>query len=118
MLAIKTELQKNEHYYHAIIHLTFRLLGIYIESQVQTSDGRIDAIVQTPNYVYAFEFKLGGTPLDGSASEALQQVKDKGSGGVPHLVPYFHQGKKCIGIGLNFSIETKKVQELLWEEIK
>ena len=100
--------KENEHYYHAIIHLTFRLLGIYIESQVQTSDGRIDAIVQTPNYVYTFEFKL-----DGSASEALQQVKDKG-----YLVPYFHQGKKCIGIGLNFSIETKKVQELLWEEIK
>ena len=108
MLSIKTELQKNEHYYHAIIHLTFRLLGIYIESQVQTSDGRIDAIVQTPNYVYAVEFKL-----DGSASEALQQVKDKG-----YLVPYQHQGRTCIGIGLNFSIETKKVQALLWEEIK
>ena len=99
--------RENEHYYHAIIHLTFRLLGIYIESQVQTSDGRIDALVQTPNYVYAFEFKL-----DGSASEALQQVKDKG-----YLQPYFHQGKVCIGIGLNFSTETKKVQELLWEEI-
>ena len=100
--------KENEHYYHAIIHLTFRLLGIYIGSQVQTSDGRIDALVQTPNYVYAFEFKL-----DGSASEALQQVKDKG-----YLVPYFHQGKKCIGIGLNFSTETKKVQALLWEEIE
>ena len=100
--------RENEHYYHAIIHLTFRLLGIYIESQVQTSDGRIDALVQTPNYVYAFEFKL-----DGSASEALQQVKDKG-----YLMPYQHQGKICIGIGINFSVETKKVQALLWEEIK
>ena len=105
--------KENEHYYHAIIHLTFRLLGIYIESQVQTSDGRIDALVQTPNYVYAFEFKL-----DGSATEALQQVKDKGSGGVPHLQPYFHQGKVCIGIGVNFSTETKKVQALLWEKIE
>ena len=99
--------RENEHYYHAIIHLTFRLLGIYIESQVQTSDGRIDALVQTPNYIYAFEFKL-----DGSASKALQQVKDKG-----YLVPYFYQGKQCIGIGVNFSTESKKVQELLWEEI-
>ena len=99
--------RENEHYYHAIIHLTFRLLGIYIESQVQTSDGRIDALVQTPNYVYAFEFKL-----DGSANKALQQVKDK-----EYLQPYFHQGKQCIGIGINFSTATKKVQELLWEEI-
>ena len=100
--------KENEHFYHAIIHLTFRLLGIYVESQVQTSDGRMDALVQTKNYVYAFEFKL-----DGSASEALQQIKDKG-----YLQPYFYQNKISIGIGLNFSTETKKVQEILWEEIK
>jgi hypothetical protein len=99
--------RENEHYYHAIIHLTFRLLGIYVESQVQTSDGRIDALVQLKSYVYAFEFKL-----DGSAEEALQQIKDKG-----YLVPYQHQGKTCVGIGLNFSKEFKKVEKLLWEEI-
>ncbi len=99
--------KENEHFYHAIIHLTFRLLGIYVESQVQTSDGRIDALVQVDNYVYAFEFKL-----DGSASEALQQVKTKG-----YLQPYQNQGKNCIGIGINFSKELKKVEEVLWEEI-
>jgi Predicted AAA-ATPase/PD-(D/E)XK nuclease superfamily len=101
------------HFYHAIIHLTFRLLGIYVESQVQTSDGRIDALVQVNEYVYAFEFKL-----DGSASQALQQIKDKG-----YLQPYQNQGKRnaartCIGIGVNFSKELKKVEEILWEEIK
>ena len=100
--------KENEHYYHAIIHLTFRLLGVYIESQVQTSDGRIDALVQTPNYVYAFEFKLGG-----KAKVALQQVKDKG-----YLIPYLNQNKICICIGVNFSKEKKQVQEILWEEIK
>jgi hypothetical protein len=100
--------KENEHYYHAIIHLTFRLLGIYVESQVQTSDGRIDAIVQLKEYVYAFEFKLGG-----SATKALQQIKERG-----YLVPYQNQGKTCIGIGLNFSKKLKKVQQLLWEEIK
>jgi Predicted AAA-ATPase/PD-(D/E)XK nuclease superfamily len=99
--------KENEHYYHAIIHLTFRLLGIYAESQVQTSDGRIDAIVQLNDYVYAFEFKL-----DGSAAEALQQIKEKG-----YLMPYQNQGKKCIGIGLNFSKENKKVEKMLWEEM-
>jgi hypothetical protein len=99
--------KENEHYYHAIIHLTFRLLGIYVESQVQTSDGRIDAIVQLDKYVYAFEFKLGG-----SAQKALQQIKERG-----YLVPYQNQGKICIGIGLNFSKKLKKVQQLLWEEL-
>lgn len=99
--------RENEHYYHAIIHLTFRLLGIYVESQVQTADGRIDALVQLKDYVYCFEFKL-----DGSATEALQQIKDKG-----YLQPYLNQGKTCIGIGLNFSKETKKVEKLIWEVI-
>ena len=97
----------NEHFYHAIIHLTFRLLGIYVESQVQTSDGRIDAIVQIEQYVYAFEFKL-----DVSAEAALQQIKTK-----QYLQAYQNQGKTCIGVGVNFSTQTKKVQEILWEEI-
>ncbi|MDZ7896844.1 MAG: AAA family ATPase [Arcicella sp.] len=100
--------KENEHFYHAIIHLTFRLLGIYVESQVQTSDGRIDALVKVNEYVYAFEFKL-----DGSASKALQQIKDK-----KYLQPYQNQGKICIGIGLNFSTKLKKVKEILWEEIE
>jgi hypothetical protein len=99
--------KENEHFYHALIHLTFRLLGIYIESQVQTSDGRIDALVKVNEYVYAFEFKL-----DGSATKALQQIKDKG-----YLQPYQNQEKTCIGIGVNFSTKMKKVEEILWEEI-
>jgi hypothetical protein len=100
--------KENEHFYHALIHLTFRLLGIYVESQVQTSDGRIDALVQLNDYVFAFEFKL-----DGSASEALQQVKDK-----EYLQPYQNQGKKCMGVGVNFSKELKKIENILWEEIE
>ena len=99
--------KENEHFYHAIIHLTFRLLGIYVETQVQTSDGRIDSIVQTQKYIYAFEFKLNE-----SAEKALQQVKDK-----KYLEPYLHHGKSCFGIGVNFSKQDKKVQEILWEEI-
>ncbi len=100
------------HYYHALIHLTFRLLDIYaaaaaVQSQVQTADGRADAIVILEKYVYAFEFKL-----DGDADKALQQIKDKG-----YLLPYLHQNKTCIGIGLNFSKELKKVEKLIWEEI-
>jgi Predicted AAA-ATPase/PD-(D/E)XK nuclease superfamily len=96
------------HYYHAIIHLTFRLLGIYIESQVHSSDGRLDALVQTKDYVYCFEFKLNG-----KADIALKQIKDKG-----YLTPYLHSGKTCIGIGLNFSKKLKKVEKILWEEMK
>jgi hypothetical protein len=103
--------RENEHFYHAIIHLTFRLLGIYVESQVQTSNGRMDALVQTEKYVYAFEFKLSRSKK--VAEKALQQIRGKG-----YLQPYFHQKKKCIGIGVNFSVKQKQVQEIIWEEIQ
>lgn len=98
--------KENEHFYHAIIHLTFKLLGIYVDSEVQTSDGRMDVLVRLPNYVYCFEFKL-----DETADEALQQIRNKG-----YLTPYLHEGKTCIGIGVNFSKEDKKVKELKWEK--
>ena len=98
--------KENEHFYHAIIHLTFKLLGIYIDSEVQTSDGRMDALVRLEKYVYCFEFKL-----DSSAEKALEQIETKG-----YLTPYLHQGKTCIGIGVNFSREEKKVKEFVWRE--
>jgi Predicted AAA-ATPase/PD-(D/E)XK nuclease superfamily len=98
--------KENEHFYHAIIHLTFKLLGIYVDSEVQTSDGRMDALVRLEKYVYCFEFKL-----DESAEIALKQIEKKG-----YLTPYLHQGKTCISIGVNFSKEEKKVKEFLWKE--
>jgi hypothetical protein len=99
--------RENEHFYHAIIHLTFTLLGVYVQSEVQTSDGRMDALVQLKDYIYCFEFKL-----DKSADEAIQQIKDKG-----YLVPFAHENKKRIAVGINFSSKDKKVEEFKWEEV-
>ncbi len=98
--------KENEHFYHAIIHLIFKLLGIYVDSEVQTSDGRMDALVRLEKYVYCFEFKM-----DESAEKALAQIEKKG-----YLTPYLHQGKICVGIGVNFSKEEKRVKEFLWKE--
>ncbi len=99
--------KENEHFYHAIIHLAFTLLGVYVQSEVQTSDGRMDALVRMKEYIYCFEFKL-----DGSAEEALAQIKDKG-----YLQPFAQEDRKKIAVGINFSSEKKKVEALKWEEI-
>ncbi|MEA5141435.1 ATP-binding protein [Arcicella rigui] len=100
--------KENEHFYHAIIHLTFSLLGVYIQSEVQTSDGRMDALIRLKDFVYCIEFKL-----DESAEKAIQQIKDKG-----YLVPFSAENKKLVAIGINFSREKKKVEEVKWEVIK
>jgi hypothetical protein len=94
---------ENERFYHALIHLTFTLLGVYVQSEVHTSRGRCDALVQTQRYVYAFEFKL-----DKTSSEALSQVKTKG-----YLTPYKSLGKELVAVGVNFSTATKSVES--WE---
>ena len=94
---------ENERFYHALIHLTFTLLGVYVQSEVHTSRGRCDALVQTQRYVYGFEFKL-----DKTSSQALSQVKEKG-----YLTPYKPLGKALVAVGVNFSTATKSVES--WE---
>ena len=94
---------ENERFYHALIHLTFTLLGVYVQSEVHTSRGRRDALVQTQRYVYGFEFKL-----DKTSSQALSQVKEKG-----YLTPYKPLGKELVAVGVNFSTATKSVES--WE---
>ncbi len=63
---------KKENYYHSIIYLTFKLLGYYTQSEVSTSEGRIDAVVQTENNIYILEFKVNDT-----AEKAIEQIKNK-----------------------------------------
>jgi hypothetical protein len=99
--------KENEHFYHAIVHLLFSLLGVYINSEVHTKEGRADAMIQIDEGIFCLEFKL-----DKSAEEAIAQIHNKG-----YLKPHLDKGKPCHAIGINFSKETKKVEKLIWEEI-
>ena len=99
--------KENEHFYHAVIHLLFSLLGVYIHSEVQTKDGRADAIILFEDHVYCLQFKL-----DKSAESAIQQVKDKG-----YLDAYRNKASHFSIIGINFSSEEKKVEKLIWEKV-
>ena len=92
---------KTEHFYHAVTHLLFSLLGTYIRSEVRSAKGRCDALVQTEDHIYAFEFKL-----DKSAEEALQQIREKG-----YLAPYADSPKEKIAVGVNFSSAERQVVE-------
>ncbi len=99
--------KENEHFYHAIVHLLFSLLGVYINSEVHTKEGRADAMIQIEEGIFCLEFKL-----DKSAEEAIAQIHDKG-----YLKPHLDKGKPCHAIGINFSKENKKVEKLIWEEL-
>ncbi len=91
---------QNEKFYHAILHLSFTLLGTFIQSEIHTARGRCDALVQTAQFVYAFEFKL-----DKTADEALAQIYDRG-----YLDAYGPGGKTRVAVGINFSSRQKAVE--------
>lgn len=100
--------KENEHFYHALIHLTFSLLGAYTRSEVHTTRGRCDALVETADYLYAFEFKL-----DRPVSEALRQIREKG-----YLSAYADNPKEKIGVGVSFSTEQKGIVDWAVEGTK
>lgn len=54
------------------IYIVFKLMSFYTDIESHTSDGRIDLTVQTPNFVYLFEFKV-----DKSSHEAMEQIHEK-----------------------------------------
>jgi len=96
--------RENEQYYHAIVHLLFSLLDVYIFSEVHTQNGRADAIVIHDNEIYCLEFKLNQ-----SAEMALAQIKERG-----YTERFQNKGLPIHHIGINFSSENRKVDGLLW----
>ena len=94
--------REKERYFHYTFYLLLRLLSTYVvyTEKVQ-SQGRVDCIIETPKFVYIFEFKL-----DGTANEALQQITDKG-----YDREYATDDRKLYKIGCSFSSETGTIED-------
>ncbi|MCF7838267.1 MAG: PD-(D/E)XK nuclease domain-containing protein [Candidatus Marinimicrobia bacterium] len=84
---------ENEKYYQTIFFTVFTLIGAMVEAEVSTNIGRIDAVVKTAGGIFIFEFKL-----DGSAEEALEQIRAK-----RYFEPYLEDGRPVTLIGVEFS---------------
>lgn len=95
-----------EKHFQYTFYLILRLIGVYCLRIEQTqSQGRVDCILETPLYIYIFEFKL-----DGSADEALRQIEEKG-----YAKPYLGDKRKIVRIGVVFSSKTRTISE--WKEM-
>ena len=64
--------QHLESYYHAVFFITFQVLGYYIECEVSTFRGRIDAVVKTERTIFVIEFKV-----EQSTATAIQQIRER-----------------------------------------
>ncbi|MCM1153551.1 MAG: ATP-binding protein [Muribaculum sp.] len=95
-----------EQHYQDVCYLVFRLLGCLTKVEYKTSAGRIDMVVEMPDYIYVFEFKRNGTPED-----ALKQI-DRNN----YLLPYRADGRRLIKIGANFSDKLKGLESWIITE--
>ena len=51
------------------MYIIFELMGTPVQTEKQTSNGRIDIFLQSKDYIYVMELKV-----DGSADEALAEI--------------------------------------------
>lgn len=93
----------NEGYFHSFFHVALTLIGMRPLSEVATSDGRIDMVINCPKTIYIMEFKY--SPNDKDLSKvALEQIKSK-----KYHQPYIIQQKPIIGIGYSFGEGTREI---------
>ena len=58
----KGDERERERYFHYTFYLILRLISVYtVYTERETSQGRVDCVVETDKHVYVFEFKLDGT---------------------------------------------------------
>ena len=98
----KADERECERHFQYTFYLIMLLLGkynTYVEKE--TSQGRIDCVLECPNYVYIFEFKLNST-----AAVALKQIEDKG-----YALPYTAGSRKLFKVGISFSSETGTIND-------
>ena len=97
--------RKKESTFQTIFFALFRLLGEYIEAESCTDNGRIDAVVQTPQAIYLFEFKMDKNPA------ALAQIKRK-----EYFKKYLLDKRDIYLIGVNF--DSRKGNLTGWKTAK
>lgn len=94
-----------ERHYQNVLFIVFKLVGFYTQAEYHTSEGRIDLVVKTADYIYVMEFKLEGT-----AEEAIAQIEEK-----HYARPFETDPRKLFKIGINFSSKTRNIERWIIE---
>ena len=95
---IQGETEKDFQY---AMYIISALLGEYVQVERTTSNGRIDLIIQTKEFIYIFELKVNA-----DADVALRQIAEKG-----YARPFEGDSRKLFKIGVNFSTATRRIED-------
>ena len=95
---IQGDSEKNFQY---AMYIILELLGEYVQAERSTSNGRIDLLLQTKDYIYIVEVKI-----DNTADAALQQIEDK-----EYAKPFVNDPRKLFKIGVSFSTANRRIED-------
>ena len=88
------------------MYIILELMGEYVEVEKATSNGRIDVLLQTREYIYIIEIKI-----DDSVEAALRQIEEKG-----YARRFADDERKIFKIGVRFSTEKRCIDDWTIEE--
>lgn len=95
--------KKPEIYFENNLYLLFKLVGMDVNVEWWSADGRIDLLLSTPKYIYVMELKL-----DKSAGQALAQIDSK-----DYTLQFRNAGRQIVKIGISFSSAQRNIGEYL-----
>lgn len=90
-----------ERHYQNVLFTITKLIGLKVEAEVRNSAGRMDMLIQTPQYVFIFEFKLNK-----NATEAIRQINEK-----RYAARFAPDSRQIIKVGVNFSSEIRGISD-------
>ena len=88
------------------MYIILELMGEYVEVEKATSNGRIDVLLQTKEYIYIIEIKINDT-----AEAALQQIEEKA-----YARRFADDSRKLFKIGIRFSTENRCIDD--WKVVE
>ena len=91
----------SERNFQYAMYIIMELLGEYVQAERSTSNGRIDLLLQTKDYIYIVELKI-----DNTADAALRQIEEKG-----YAKPFADDPRRLFKIGVSFSTANRRIEE-------
>ena len=90
-----------ENHYQNVIYIITKLMGLYVQAEYRTSNGRIDLLIGTNDYIYIIELKFNGT-----AEQAIEQIENK-----DYVLPFATDGRQIFKIGANVDKNTRNITD-------
>jgi hypothetical protein len=100
------KVKEYEGFYHSIIYIVLKIVGIQIDCEIQSSYGVTDAVIKTDDYIYVFEFKMG------AAEKALEQIKKK-----KYYAPFLSDKRTINIVGFGFDKAQRNLAEFIPEKV-